>query len=202
MIVAKRRMPRPRQARTFDLDAVSGQAQRAWSSGCAGKARYTSEAAARAGIGLQLGQSALDAYRCTHCSGWHLTEVRAPGAGKRTLRKVHHLWLSCGRCQVAHEKIAASSCPWTPATRRVALTQLEDAAIADGWSIGLDEHDHCPACAAALGLETMLTAAALHASTEAAPAAAPPPSQRQGEGKAQMQGHDPGPPGHGRKAHR
>lgn len=166
MIVAKRRMPRPRQARTFDLDAVSGQAQRAWSR-------------------LPL----------------HPLLRLAPDRGPRPRRRQAHAPQGPPPVAVVRALPGRASCPWTPATRRSALIQLEDAAIADGWSIGLDEHDHCPACAAALGLETMLTAAAQHASTEAAPAAAPPPSQRQGEGKAQMQGHDPGPLGHGRKAH-
>ena len=34
-----------------------------------------------------------------------------------------------------------------------ALLKLEPEAIADGWSIGCPD-DHCPSCAAALGLET------------------------------------------------
>lgn len=147
MIAARRRRVAPRAA-GFDLEAR--HPDRAWLTGCAGKARYTSEAAAWTGAGLQFGPP-LDVYRCASCDGYHLTSVR-PAGQRKAARPVNILAFVCSACHARHAAIAASAEPWTPARRRVALLELEPVAIADGWSIGFE--DHCPACAAALGLET------------------------------------------------
>lgn len=152
MIAARRRRVAPRSA-GFDLE--SRHPDRAWLTGCAGKARYTSEAAARAGIGLQLGPAALDTYRCDHCPGWHLTQRTQAGARKAP-PPVYVLAFVCARCRARHASIAVSPEPWRPARMRVALLKLEPEVIRDGWSIGAgDDSDHCPACASALGLETL-----------------------------------------------
>lgn len=150
MTIARRRKRAPQRSRGFDLER--GHPQRRWLAGCAGKAKYSSEAAALAGLGLQLGDPSMEAYRCPHCDGWHLASVR-PSGGKRDLARVHVMTFVCGRCLRQHPAIATSADPWTPERRRVALLQLEPIAIGDGWSVGADE-DHCPICAAALGLET------------------------------------------------
>lgn len=129
----------------------------AWLRSCAGKDRYTSEAAARAAIGLQLGTAALDTYRCDHCPGWHLTQRTQAGARKAP-PPVHVLAFVCAGCRARHASIAVSPEPWRPARMRVALLKLEPEVIRDGWSIGAgDDSDHCPTCAAALGLETTRT---------------------------------------------
>lgn len=148
----KRHHPRPR-TRGFDLERHVGPRERSYLSGCAGKPRYTSEAAARAGIGLQLGHPALDAYPCDHCNGWHMTELRPKGQRKAT-PPVYVLAFVCASCRIRHPAVAASERDWTPDRRRVALLQLEPLAIKDGWSIGVDD-DHCPTCAAARGLDTL-----------------------------------------------
>lgn len=144
----KRRAP-GRAPAGFDADA--GVRGNTWERACAGKDRYTSEAAALVGIGLNTRSRTLDAYRCGYCNSWHLTERLAAGAIKAPSR-VHLMGFVCGRCGARHNEIAASSTPWTPATRRRALLDLEPLVIAAGWSIGTE--DHCPSCAAALGLET------------------------------------------------
>jgi len=71
---------------------------------------------------------------------------------------VHILAFVCRPCRARHAAIAASPVPWTPERRRAALLALEPEVIRDGWSIGVDD-DYCPACAAALGLETLRGAA-------------------------------------------
>lgn len=154
MIARRKRHVAPR-SRGFDLERQ--HPQRRWLAGCAGKARYSSEAAADAGIGLQLGAPTLGAYPCTDCDGWHLTE-RRPKGQRKAPDPVHVLAFVCSACKARHADIAASPVPWTPARRRVALLELEPLAIRDGWSIGAVD-DHCPACAAALGLETIRSAA-------------------------------------------
>lgn len=154
-MIARRKRRRVPTSRGFDLEVR--HPQRRWLTGCAGKARYSSEAAADAGIGLQLGAATLGAYPCTDCDGWHLTELRAKGQRKAP-DPIHVLAFVCSTCKARHAETAASPVPWTPARRRVALLELEPLAIRDGWSIGVVE-DHCPACAAELGLETIRSAA-------------------------------------------
>lgn len=151
MIARRKRHDRPR-ARGYDAERQAAGPVKAWLSACAGKDRYTSEAAARAAIGLQLGRAALDTYRCDHCAAWHLTE-RRPAGQRKAAPPVQVLAFVCSACRARHAAIAVSPRKWTPETRRAALLKLEPEAIADGWSVGVDD-DHCPSCAAALGLET------------------------------------------------
>lgn len=148
-MIAKRRRVHDKP-HGFDLER--GHKDRRWLSACAGKARYSSEAAARAGIGLQVGAPALDVYPCDHCHGWHLTECR-PAGQRKAAPPVHMLAFVCGRCGALAADVAASAQPWSPERRRVALLSLEPIAIRAGWSIGV-EQDHCPSCAVALGLPT------------------------------------------------
>lgn len=138
-------------ARGFDAE-LGHRGGNTWARACAGKDRYSSEAAALVGIGLNTRSRTLDAYACAYCGGWHLTE-RLPLGVKKAPAQVHMLAFVCSRCQARHPQIAASNRPWTPATRRRALLDLEPAAMRDGWSIGWRD-DHCAPCAAALGLET------------------------------------------------
>ena len=63
---------------------------------------------------------------------------------------------TCSTCPAVHRKSCASDAALAPEERREVLLELEPDAIADGWSIGAD-HDHCPRCAAALGLTTTRT---------------------------------------------
>lgn len=155
-MIARRKRHAARPA-TGGFDLERQHPDRRWLAGCAGKARYSSEAAADAGIGLQLGPSRLGSYHCEDCGSWHLTERRAPGQRKAP-GQVHILAFICSTCRARHADIAASPVPWTPARRRVALLKLEPLAIRDGWSIGAVD-DHCPACAAELGIETIRSAA-------------------------------------------
>ena len=158
MTVAKRKHHTRPASRGFDAERSASGVHRDWLASCAGKARYTSEAAARAAIGLQLGAPALDVYPCArHCGGWHLTERRPVGT-KKAAPPVHILAFVCAACRARHASVAASAVPWTPERRRAALLELDPLAIRDGWSVGADD-DHCPACAAALGLETLRGAA-------------------------------------------
>lgn len=147
VVARKRRVP----VQAAGYDAEAGARGNTWARTCAGKDRYSSEAAALVGIGLNTRSRTLDAYRCPFGNHWHLTERLAPGA-KKARARVYMLAFVCARCGVRHADIAASNAPWTPATRRRALLDLEPAAIAAGWSIGVTD-DHCPTCAAALGLE-------------------------------------------------
>mgnify|MGYP002137436553 CR=1 FL=1 len=62
MIARRKHHPRP-NARGYDAERQAAGPVKAWLSACAGKDRYTSEAAARAAIGLQLGRAALDTYQ-------------------------------------------------------------------------------------------------------------------------------------------
>lgn len=78
-----------------------------------------------------------------------VTTTKPPG-------RVHLLAFVCSRCHALHPMQCASDAVLTPEERREVLLELEPDAIADGWSIGAD-HDHCPACAAALGLTTTRT---------------------------------------------
>ena len=145
-----KRAHRARPSRGFDLE--SRHPQRAWLAGCAGKPRYTSEAAALAAIGVLLSRAPLTAYRCAHCDGWHHAEALRTGQRKAP-PPVYLLAFVCGRCHARSADFAASTEEWTPARRRVALLSLEPLAMRAGWSIGV-EADHCPTCAAALGLAT------------------------------------------------
>lgn len=154
MTVARRRA-HAAPARPAGFDAEAGARGNTWERSCAGKDRYTSEAAALVGIGLNTRASTLDAYACGYCGCWHLTERRP--AGKPKAPPVYLLAFVCSRCQARHATVAASDHPWTERSRRQALLKLEPVAMRDGWSIGLE--DHCPGCAAALGLETMRGAA-------------------------------------------
>lgn len=79
-MIVRRKHRRAPTSRGFDLER--NHPARRWLSGCAGKARYSSEAAADAGIGLQLGAPTLGSYHCADCDGWHLTERRAKGQRK------------------------------------------------------------------------------------------------------------------------
>ena len=69
---------------------------------------------------------------------------------------IYLLAFACAGCPAVHHKSCASDAALTPEERREVLLELEPDAIADGWSIGAD-HDHCPRCAAALGLTTTRT---------------------------------------------
>ena len=152
-MIAKRKHHARPISRGFDAERSASGTHRDWLASCAGKARYTSEAAARAAIGLQLGAPALDAYHCArHCGAWHLTE-RRPTKTRKAAPPVHVLAFVCSACLTRHAAIAVSPREWTPETRRSALLKLEPEAIADGWSI-TEGADYCPACAAALGHET------------------------------------------------
>lgn len=143
----KRRVaPRPR-----GFDAEAGARGNTWERACAGKDRYSSEAAAIVGIGLNLRSRKLDAYRCSFCASWHLTE-RNP-AGKAP-PPVYMLAFICCRCGARHPNVAASDQPWTERSRRTALLKMEPSVMRDGWSVGPNDRDHCAACAAALGIET------------------------------------------------
>ena len=153
-MIARRKHRRAPTSRGFDLEAR--HPQRRWLAGCAGKDRYTSEAAARAGAGLHLA-TALDVYPCDDCAGWHLTSTRPTGQRKAP-PPVQILAFICGACRARHPSIAATDGAWTPERRRAALLKLEPLAIRDGWSIG-EVDDHCPSCAAELGLETIRSAA-------------------------------------------
>lgn len=151
-MIARSKRRSPIVAAGFDLEASAGA--RGYQRGCAGKDRYTSETAAIAGIGLQLGHPALDVYQCGYCSGgWHLTERRP--AGQRKAPPVHLLAFVCAGCGAHHPLVAASDSPWTAATRRAALLKVEPAVIRDGWSVGLGDQDHCARCATALGIGTL-----------------------------------------------
>lgn len=139
-------------AQPVGFDAEAGARGNTWSRACAGKDRYTSEAAALVGIGLNTRSRTLDVYVCAFCSGYHLTE-RLP-AGVKKAAPIYMLAFVCSRCLVRHRDFAAASQPWTPATRRRALLDLERAVMRDGWSIGA-ELDHCAPCSDALGIETL-----------------------------------------------
>lgn len=156
MIVRRKRRAAIRSSAGFDLER--GHRDRRWFAGCAGKDRYTSEVAARAGAGLQIAGAKLDAYHCDDCGGWHLTSSHAPGPRKVPTEPVHMLAFVRSRCHARHADVAASATPWTPERRRAALLALEPLAIRDGWSVGVVD-DHCPTCASALGLETLRGAA-------------------------------------------
>lgn len=151
MIARRKRHDRPR-TRGYDAERSAAGPVKAWLAACAGKDRYTSEAAARAAIGLQLGRAVLDTYRCGHCAAWHLTE-RRPTGQRKAAPPVHVLAFVCSACRARHAAIAVSPREWTPETRRAALLKLEPEAIADGWSI-TEGPDFCAACAEALGHET------------------------------------------------
>lgn len=151
MIGRRKRHDRPR-TRGYDAERSAAGPVKAWLAACAGKDRYTSEAAARAAIGLQLGAPALDTYRCAHCAAWHLTE-RRPAGQRKAPPPVQVLAFVCSACHARHAAIAVSPREWTPETRRAALLKLEPEAIADGWSI-TEGPDFCAACAEALGHET------------------------------------------------
>jgi len=148
-MIGRRKAHLPARSRGFDLEAR--HPDRRALSGCVGKDRYTSEAAAWAGAGL-VQRVAIDVYRCESCQGYHLTE-RRPKGQRKTPPPVQVLAFICAACKARHTAIAVSPREWTPETRRAALLKLEPEAIADGWSVGVDD-DHCPSCAAALGLET------------------------------------------------
>lgn len=150
MIVKRAR--RRQTSRGFDLE--DRHPARRWFAGCAGKPRYGTEAAAIAGIGLQLGRASLDVYRCGYCAGWHHTEARRTGQ-RKAQPPVHLLSFICARCGVRSADVAASAEPWSEARRRVALLKLEPIVIEAGWSVGVGDQDHCPTCATALGLETL-----------------------------------------------
>lgn len=150
MIARRKHHPRP-NARGYDAERQAAGPVKAWLSSCAGKDRYTSEAAAWAGAGL-VQRVAIDVYRCESCQGYHLTE-RRPAGQRKAPPPVQVLAFVCSACHARHAAIAVSPREWTPETRRAALLKLEPEAIADGWSVGVDD-DHCPSCAAALGLET------------------------------------------------
>lgn len=157
-MIAKRKHHARPASRGFDAERSASGTHRDWLASCAGKARYTSEAAARAAIGLQLGAPALDAYHCArHCGAWHLTE-RRPAKAKKAAPPVHVLAFVCAACKARHASIAVSPREWTPETRRTALLKLEPEAIRDGWSITADS-DFCATCAEALGHETLRGAA-------------------------------------------
>lgn len=80
----------------------------------------------------------------------------APLPGPGATDPVHLLAFTCATCTAVHHKSCASDAALTTEERREVLLELEPDAIADGWSIGVD-HDHCPACAAALGFPTTRT---------------------------------------------
>lgn len=148
----KRRVP----TRAHGFDAERGARGNTEAKACLGKERYTSEAAALAGIGLLYAGKALDAYLCPFGAHWHVTGSRTPGQSKAP--PLHMLAFVCGRCGAQHSNIAASNSPWTASSRRTALLKMEPSVMRDGWSIGADD-DHCASCAVALGLETSRGAA-------------------------------------------
>lgn len=85
-----------------------------------------------------------------------LVAAPPPGPSPSATDPVHLLAFTCSTCPAVHHKSCASDAALTPEERREVLLELEPDAIADGWSIGAD-HDHCPRCAAALGLPTTRT---------------------------------------------
>lgn len=84
------------------------------------------------------------------------TVLVTPAPDTRVSDPLHLLAVTCATCPAVHHKSCASDAALTPEERREVLLELEPEAIADGWSIGAD-HDHCPRCAAALGLPTTRT---------------------------------------------
>lgn len=90
--------------------------------------------------------------RAAAIAPWATTLITPPPAD-REIRPVHLLAFACATCPAVHHLSCASDAALSTEERRDVLLKLEPAAICDGWSIGVD-HDHCPPCAARLGLTT------------------------------------------------